>query len=111
MTKVTTSYPVADTILESYRDTVKGDYDGYRNHVIRMFNFSHFLLPNITEDGFRKLQIATAFHDIALWTHDRVLHHLNLMANNLCVCFLHNSPRLSFCPLCKMSAKTKKFTA
>jgi len=70
--KVQTTYPHAEKILMSYQEVIKKDYQGYRNHVIRMLNFCHYLLPDITIEQSRKLQIAAAFHDIALWTHDRV---------------------------------------
>ncbi|MDB2374548.1 HD domain-containing protein [Psychrosphaera haliotis] len=69
---VTNNYPMTDAILEEYRDVIKSDFDGYRNHITRMLNFCHYLLPEISEEDSKKLQIAGAFHDIALWTHDRV---------------------------------------
>ncbi|MGL6313261.1 HD domain-containing protein [Vibrio sp. WXL103] len=70
--EVTTHYPLVDEILLSYQSVIKQDYDGYRNHVTRMLNFCHYLAPEITPEQSKKLQIAAAFHDIALWTHDRV---------------------------------------
>lgn len=70
--QVNTVYPLTDEILETYRAVIGKDYQGYRNHVTRMLNFCHYLLPDISEDESKKLQIAAAFHDIALWTHDRV---------------------------------------
>jgi len=69
---VVTSYKLVDEILAEYRDVIKADFEGYRNHVTRMLNFCHYLIPNINEEDSQKLQIAAAFHDIALWTHDRV---------------------------------------
>ena len=69
---VTASYTLVDEILENYRSVIKNDFDGYRNHVTRMLNFCHYLLPDISEDDSKKIQIAAAFHDIALWTHNRV---------------------------------------
>ena len=70
--QVITSFPITDSILESYKSIIGNDYDGYRNHVTRMLNFCHYLLPDIKPEQSEKLQIAGAFHDIALWTHDRV---------------------------------------
>lgn len=70
--KVINSFPLTDEILSEFREVIKGDFDGYRNHVTRMLNFCHYLLPDISEEDSKKLQIAAAFHDIALWTHDRV---------------------------------------
>lgn len=69
---VVTSYPLVDEILEQHKSVINADFDGYRNHVTRMLNFCHYLRPEITEEESKKLQIAGAFHDIALWTHDRV---------------------------------------
>lgn len=69
---VMTSYEYADEILAGYKNLIGKDFDGYRNHTTRMLNFCHFLLPDISPEDSRKLQIAAAFHDIALWTHDRV---------------------------------------
>ena len=70
--QVTREFPLVDEILGGYRDVIKDDYAGYRNHVTRMLNFCHALNPNLTEQESKKLQIAAAFHDIALWTHNRV---------------------------------------
>jgi hypothetical protein len=70
--RVVTSYKIVDELLENYRHVIKGDFDGYRNHVTRMLNFCHYLKPKMTEEESKKIQIAAVFHDIALWTHDRV---------------------------------------
>ena len=70
--QVRTSYPYTDEILSHYKEIIGKDFQGYRNHVSRMLNFCHYLLPDISELESMKLQIAAAFHDIALWTHDRV---------------------------------------
>ena len=69
---VKTTFPVADDILSQYKDVIKKDFLGYRNHVTRMLNYCHYLYPTMTDEQSMKLQIAAAFHDIALWTHDRV---------------------------------------
>ncbi|OCQ21882.1 hypothetical protein A7985_08720 [Pseudoalteromonas luteoviolacea] len=70
--KVNTHYPIAEKVLLEYKIKIDSDFIGYRNHVMRMLNYCHYLLPEIDEVQSRKLQIAAAFHDIALWTHDRV---------------------------------------
>ncbi|WP_299660834.1 HD domain-containing protein [uncultured Psychromonas sp.] len=69
---VVMSYSLADEILETYKPVIKKDFNGYRNHVTRMLNFCHYLMPDITMEESKKIQIAAAFHDIALWTHNRV---------------------------------------
>lgn len=70
--QVVTNYQLVDEILEEYRSTIKGDFKGYRNHITRMLNFCHYLMPDISTEDSKKLQIAAVFHDIALWTHNRV---------------------------------------
>lgn len=69
---VVMNYSLVDEILETYKHVIKSDFKGYRNHVTRMLNFCHYLMPEITMEESKKIQIAAAFHDIALWTHDRV---------------------------------------
>jgi hypothetical protein len=66
------SYPIADEILDDYKAVIGNDFDGYRNHVTRMLNFCHYLNTDLSEEDSQKLQVAAAFHDIALWTQDRV---------------------------------------
>jgi hypothetical protein len=56
-----------DEILSFYRDQINLDYVGYKNHCIRILNFLNYLRPLNTEER-EKLIIATAFHDIGLWT-------------------------------------------
>lgn len=80
---VTTSYPITDAILAEYRTIIGKDFDGYRNHVTRMLNFAHYLLPDITDDESKKLQIAGAFHDIALLTHNRVDYPVDSQSSGL----------------------------
>lgn len=73
--QVELTYPLADEILKQFKTVIGKDYDGYRNHVIRMLNFCHYLLAKdgkVSEQDSQKLQIAAAFHDIALWTDNRV---------------------------------------
>ena len=56
-----------DAILHSYKTALGGDYDKYRNHVYRVFNLT-LLLSNTEGDDYKALEIATAFHDIGIWT-------------------------------------------
>ena len=70
--QIITSFPVADKIIEQYSEQIKKDLPGYRNHVTRMLNYCHSLKPDLSEQDSTKLQIAGAFHDIGLWTDDRV---------------------------------------
>ena len=71
-----TTFELADQILNHYQTTIGKDWQGYRNHVTRMLNYCWYLLRkdqiDISQSTSNKLQIAAAFHDIALWTHNRV---------------------------------------
>lgn len=66
------NFPYAEQILAQYKSVIASDFTGYKHHVLRMLSFCHALKPDMTEEQSHKLQIAAAFHDIALWTHDRV---------------------------------------
>ena len=78
---VSTHYQLVDEIFEDYRPMIKDDFEGYRNHITRMLNFCHCLLPDISSEDSKKIQIAAVFHDITLWTHDRVDYRLIKIAN------------------------------
>ena len=65
--KIETSLPLMEEILLSWRDRVGVDYDGYRGHVYRMFNFC-LALRECSEDEKKKIAIAACFHDIGLWS-------------------------------------------
>jgi hypothetical protein len=55
-----------DCILNTYRSELGENYVPYRNHVYRVYNFALTRLdPN---EDLEKLSIATAFHDIGIWT-------------------------------------------
>ena len=53
---ITMTFPTAEEILDTYRDTIGKDFDGYHNHVTRMLAFAHHLLPDCSnEDSCRLL--------------------------------------------------------
>lgn len=56
-----------DKILENWKRVIGADFDGYRNHVVRMTSFC-FALRNCNEEDRQKIVIAACFHDIGLWT-------------------------------------------
>jgi hypothetical protein len=56
-----------DRVLSEWKGSIGGDYDGYRNHVVRMVTFC-LALRDCSEEERRKLEIAGCFHDIGLWT-------------------------------------------
>lgn len=53
---IVTSFKLVDEILEQFRDVINKDFDGYRNHITRMLNYCHFLLPNISEEESKKFK-------------------------------------------------------
>ena len=64
-----------DSILQPWKEVIGRDYEGYRNHVVRMATFSLMLQPCSPEDQL-KIEIAACFHDIGIWT-DNTLEYLS----------------------------------
>ena len=56
-----------DRILAPFRETIGPDYQGYRNHVVRMATFC-LMLRSCTAEEQQKIEIAACFHDIGIWT-------------------------------------------
>lgn len=62
-----------DKILQSFQLELGKNYEPYRNHVYRVYNFS---LPFVnSKEDIEKLAIVAAFHDIGIWT-DKTLDYL-----------------------------------
>ena len=57
---------VIEEVLEKYRHAILDDYDRYRNHIYRVF--SNCLLLDSDVTNHQKYAIASAFHDIGIWT-------------------------------------------
>ncbi len=56
-----------DDVLAGYRTLLGVDYDAYRNHCMRVFNFCCALAGESTAvEG--KIAIAAVFHDLGIWT-------------------------------------------
>jgi len=60
------SYPTIDQILQTHKSQIGKDYDRYKNHVYRVFNFCLQLDEN--QENIEKYAIVAAFHDIGIWT-------------------------------------------
>lgn len=56
-----------DEILGSHRAALGCDYEPYRHHCYRVLNFTLAQCEN-TADTVSKVAIATAFHDLGIWT-------------------------------------------
>ncbi|MCX6178327.1 MAG: HD domain-containing protein [Chlorobiales bacterium] len=56
-----------DELFSSYQQLLGVDYDAYKNHCLRVFNFCCALAGDCP-DAEDKIAIATFFHDIGIWT-------------------------------------------
>ena len=57
-----------DEVLEEYRQPLGPDYNAYRNHCMRVFNFCLALAGDKAVAAENKIAIAAAFHDLGIWT-------------------------------------------
>jgi hypothetical protein len=83
-----------DELLEGYRPVLGPDYDAYRNHCLRLFNFC-VALAGDEKAAENKIAIAAAFHDLGIWT-DNTLDYLapsQLLAQR----YLEKSFKASWC--------------
>lgn len=64
---IETNNPLIEEILLQWKERIGVDYDGYRGHVYRMYNFC-LALHDCSEEDKKKLAIAASFHDIGLWS-------------------------------------------
>ncbi len=55
-----------DTILSDFKNDLGVHFKKYRNHVHRIYNFS--MLFDDDETNYEKYAIASAFHDLGIWT-------------------------------------------
>ena len=63
-----------DSILSEWKTLIGQDYEGYRNHVVRMVTFCLMLRQCNSKDQ-QKIEIAACFHDIGIWI-DNTLDYL-----------------------------------
>ena len=56
-----------DRVLRAHELELGSDFTAYRNHTYRVANLCAALCPGDTEQ-FEKIAIATAFHDLGIWT-------------------------------------------
>jgi hypothetical protein len=59
--------PLFDDLFESYRKTLGEDFEAYRNHCCRVFNFCCALSGRASETR-EPISIAAFFHDLGIWT-------------------------------------------
>jgi len=69
-----------EDILLKYKDTLGMDYEKYKNHVYRVYMFC--LLIDGDKNNIEKYAIASAYHDIGIWT-DHTFDYLNPSIRNV----------------------------
>jgi hypothetical protein len=63
---IVTHNKLIESILNTYKPYLANEFDAYRNHVYRVFNFA---VPFVKLDqDIETLAIAAAFHDLGIWT-------------------------------------------
>jgi len=68
-----------DKILNSYKLDLGEDFEQYKNHVYRVFNFA--IIKTKTKEEYEILSISAAFHDIGIWT-DKTFNYLQASVNH-----------------------------
>lgn len=56
-----------EKILKNFKAKIGKDFQVYKNHIYRIFNFALILDDN--KENIKKYAIAAAFHDLGIWTH------------------------------------------
>ena len=69
-----TEIATLDAILSRYARDIRADFTGYRNHAYRVANLCQRKRSG-DKDAVEKVAIATAFHDLGIWT-DRTFDYL-----------------------------------
>ncbi len=67
--KIEHQISLIDEILNDWHEELGDSFDGYRNHVYRMVNFT-YALADLGPDERDKVAVAGAFHDIGIWPGD-----------------------------------------
>lgn len=57
-----------DSILNTYINELGENFESYRNHVYRVYNFTLNKADSVND--LEKLSIAAAFHDLGIWTNN-----------------------------------------
>ena len=73
---IVTRLALLDELLDARAEALAGDLTAYRNHAYRVVNFFSALAPSSDSQSTEKLAIATAFHDLGIWT-ARTLDYLS----------------------------------
>jgi hypothetical protein len=65
--KIEEHIPLLEDILGEWKNVIGEDYEKYKNHCTRMIQCC-WVLKTCNEEKKKKIIIASAFHDIGLWT-------------------------------------------
>jgi hypothetical protein len=57
---------VIEGVLDTWRGAIGSDFDAYRGHVYRVFNFARALARDSANED--TLAVSAAFHDIGIWS-------------------------------------------
>jgi hypothetical protein len=60
-------HPLIEDIFKQHRSDLNIDYDKYRHHVYRVFNFT-LLMHDADKKDLDSLAVAAAYHDMGIWT-------------------------------------------
>ena len=90
---VITESILLDELFARYQVLLGADYDAYKNHCLRVFNFCRVLAGEGANAD--KIAIATFFHDIGIWT-DNTFDYI-LPSQLLCRRYLEQTGRVAWC--------------
>lgn len=61
-----------EQILAPWQTIIGSEFAGYKNHCYRMLHFCFVLAPDLSDEQRQKLIIASAHHDLGLWSEGTV---------------------------------------
>ena len=71
-------HPIIDDAMAQWKATVGGDWQAYRNHAYRVYNFSRAQYD--TDSAAEGFAVASAFHDLGIWP-ERTFDYLETSAH------------------------------
>jgi len=78
---------IVEKLLDPYRRELGADFEGYRNHCLRVFLFCEaFCACGSAPEQEEKIAVAAAFHDLGIWTantFDYLPHSVELAKRHL----------------------------
>ncbi len=72
--KIETNLPLIEKVLSTWRERIGLDYEGYKGHVYRVYNFC-LSLRECSDEEMHRIAVAACFHDIGLWS-DNTLDYI-----------------------------------